>query len=99
MTEHNSEWVEEIFEKYNDSDFFKFKKIENPEHPRADICAFLILDRLFPGNGDIVAGADHDIIYLEPELFEVAKVATEEDLVRLIRCGVIIQDGYFAMFV
>lgn len=99
MTERDSEWVEEIFEKYKDSDFLEFKKIENPEHPRADICAFLILDRLSPGNGDIVAGADHDIIYLDGDLDDIAKVATEEDLLRLIRCGVIVQDGYFAMYV
>ena len=99
MTERDSEWLEEMFEKYED-DYLEFEKVENPEHHRPDICAFIFLDKLVPGKGDIIAGAGHDIVHLEPSnIEELAKVATEEDILKLRRCGIHLEDGYLAMYV
>ena len=41
-----------------------------------------------PPGTDMVTAAEHDEIYLGVDCEELAKVATEEDLLDLIRCGV-----------
>lgn len=59
---------------------------------RRDLCAMIILDRLLtlPANrsGNMVVHAEHDEFWLDIELVALAKVATEELLLNLIRCGV-----------
>lgn len=92
--------IHELFNKY-DSDHLKFDRVENKLHHRADICAFLLLDKLLPSNSDMVSASDHDIIYLDADLEELAKVATEDDILMLIRCGVHydIETDSLAMFV
>lgn len=57
-------------------------------HKRPDINAFLLLDKLLPGTGDIVSCAEHDEIFLNVNLEELAKVIAEKEVVELIRCGV-----------
>ena len=47
---------------------------------RSDLCAFILLDKLLPGSDSyIVAAAEHNKIFLDVDLDELAKVATEED--------------------
>jgi hypothetical protein len=65
-----------------------FDRIENPPTARPDLCAFLLLDRLVPGSGDIVTSAEHDEIFLTTDCDELAKAATEADILTLVRCGV-----------
>lgn len=77
----------ELFDKY-DSDYLKFDRVENKLHHRSDICAFLLLDKLLPNKNDMVSAAEHDEIFLDADLEELAKVATEDDILMLIRCGV-----------
>lgn len=64
-----------------------------------DLAAFLILHRLLPGTDDILSAAEHDIIYLSIDIDELCKVATEQDVVDLRNCHVMIQDDSLAMFV
>lgn len=73
-----------------DKEFLKFDRIENPLHPRPDICAFLKLHELVPAHPDrdMVAAAEHDEIYLEVDAEALAAVATQEDIIYLHRCGV-----------
>ena len=60
---------------------------------RKDLCAFLILDRLMPNNSrDIVEAAEHDMIYLDADLDELAQVATANDIMALQACGVMYSD-------
>lgn len=85
----------------HDNEFLKFDRIANPLHPRPDLCAFLLLDRLSPHPGrDIVVSASHDEFYLDVSTDEIAAVATEEDVVTLIRCGLRYDRGNdsFCMF-
>jgi len=79
----------EVFEKYND-DYLKFQDVEDPRHIRADMCAFLLLDELVPPKKSsyMVAGAEHDEIYLQVDCSLLADKATEEDIRNLVRCGV-----------
>ena len=79
--------TQEQYEKYDD-EFLKFDRVQNKLSQRADLHAFILLDSLFPNNHDIVSGAQHDEIWLDVSPEELAKVATEDQIIELIRCGV-----------
>lgn len=83
-----TEQLKNIFETYND-DHGKFERVQNPVHARPDLCAFLTLDRLCPSPGrDMVTAAGHDEIFLGIDVDALARVATEDDVLLLTRCGV-----------
>ena len=65
---------------------------------RRDLRAFTLLDKLVPGMMDIVSAAEHDIIYLDTSVEELAKVASEEDIAILAQCGVMCDDDGLSMF-
>ena len=91
--------LEKVFEDKSDDEILEFTRVANKLHPRRDICAFLLLDKLVPQvEIDIVSGADHDEIYLETDVDDLAKVATEEDITTLLRCGVRLDDDGLMMF-
>lgn len=89
-----------VFNKFK-NEFLVFERIENPPHRRPDLCAFLLLDRLVPGTTDMVSSAEHDEIWLDTDCDELAAVATEDDILFLVRCGVRYDDDIesLAMFV
>lgn len=90
--------LEETFEKYED-EYLEFDRVKNKLHPRPDLCAFLLLDKLLPNDGcDMVCGAGHDEIYLDADTDKLAEVATEEDILTLTRCGVRYETDGLAMF-
>lgn len=101
MTENQ---LEEIFEKYED-EFCEFDRIDDPKHCRSDICAMLMIDEIqsrsdFSDNqGKMISWAGHDVIYLDVNVEEFSKVVTKKELIDLIRCGIRLEDGNFAMFV
>jgi hypothetical protein len=70
------------------SEYNRFERIADPPSPRPDICAFLLLDRLVPGRRDIVSWAGCDGIVLGVDPGRLAEVATAEDVLYLVRCGV-----------
>jgi len=90
--------LEEVFESFDD-DFLKFEKVESKLNPRADLCAFLLLDKLIPGTADMVSGGEHDGIWLDTDCDKLAEIATEADILTLVRCGVRYEDDSLAMFV
>lgn len=79
--------LEALFEKHSD-EYVQFERIEKPLHPRPDICAFIRLHELVPGNGDMVCASEHDEFFLDVSPDALAAVATEEDVIMLHRCGV-----------
>jgi len=79
--------VKEIFEK-NNAEFLKFGNVQNKLSQRADLHAFMLLDALLPGDQDMVSAADHEEIWLDVGIEDLAAVATEAQIVELIRCGV-----------
>jgi hypothetical protein len=87
-----------MFNEFED-EFLKFDLVKEKFSSRPDIHAFILLDRLLPGTRDMVAGADHDEIYLGIEPEELLKVATKEQLQDLHRCGVRHADNVLCMFV
>ncbi len=80
--------IQELFKKYED-EFLQFTKVEKPRHKRHDINAMLLLAELLPNDtGSMVNWAEHDEIGLEADLVELAKVATDEQILELVRSGV-----------
>jgi hypothetical protein len=75
------------YNKYQD-EFLKFDRVQNKASNRADLHAFILLDKLVPGKRDIVCSAEHDEIWLDVSPEDLSKVATEEQIIELIRCGV-----------
>ena len=85
----NVKELEELFGERNDGEFLEFDRIELKRSSSPDLHAFKLLERLVDINGDIVCAAEHDTIYLGVSVSELAKVITEQDIIDLIRCGVI----------
>ena len=72
----------------NGNEFLEFKKIKNPPSKRPDLCAFILLDKLLPGTDKIVSASEHDEIWLATDCDKLHEVATDEDLLYLIHCGI-----------
>ncbi len=84
----NREEMVALFEQHED-DYGEFENVKDPPSSRPDLCAFILLDRLIPGQTDgIVSAAEHDEIFLDVDLDALAEVVTEENIADLARCGV-----------
>lgn len=71
-----------------DDEFLKFDRVKIKFSERPDVHAFILLDKLMPKPGhDMVAAAEHDVIYLDVDAEELNKVLTDEQVVELSRCG------------
>lgn len=77
----------EQYDTYHD-EYLKFDRVQNKTSNRADLHAFMLLDKLVPGKCDIVSAASHDEIWMGVSPDDLSKVATEEQIIELIRCGV-----------
>src|SRR5580765_7499111 len=83
----SSEALHELFED-TDDEYGKFELIplERRRSNRPDLHAFLMLDELFPGTGDIIGGAEHDEYYLDID-GEQLSTLTRDQVIELQRCG------------
>ena len=93
--------IKEVFYKYDDC-YLEFDMVGDKLSKRPDLCAFMLIDSLLPDSCcDIVSAAEHDEIYLDVDIDVLAKLATEEDIQTLVRCGVRYDEGYgcLCMFV
>lgn len=79
--------LKKMFEATGD-DYLDFDKVENPLSKRADLHAFMVLDKLVPESGDLISASEHDEFYLSVDCKELEKVATLEIVRDLSRCGV-----------
>lgn len=79
------------FKKYDD-EYIQFENVEKKRSRRPDLHAFIVLDELLPGDGDIVCAAEHDQFFLDIDIEALARVATEEIVLDLVRCGVILDE-------
>lgn len=89
----------EQYEKHED-EYLEFDRVQNKTSRRRDIHAFNLLDKLVPGEGDIVGGARGGEIWLDVDPQDLAAVATDDQIIELIRCGVRYDaNGNLSMFV
>lgn len=93
-----TEELRTLFEKHNDK-FLEDGDLIPGTIKRRDIRAFILLDKLVPGTRDMVRAAEHDEIWLGVSEEELAAVATEENVIELIRCGIRLDDNGLCMFV
>ena len=77
----------DLFERH-EGEFIKFDRVTTKRSNRRDLHAFIRLDELVPGDRCVISGAEHDEIWIEVSIPALAKVATEADIIELIRCGV-----------
>jgi len=83
-----SEEIEALFEKH-DEEYLEFDRVAEKKSKRADLHAFLLLDKILPeSTHDIVSGATHDEIWLDCEDEQLEACLTEELIIELVRCGV-----------
>jgi hypothetical protein len=82
--------MRELF-KAHESEFLKFHNVIGQRRlsERPDLCAFLLLNQLCPGSADIVGDAQHDIIHLSADPDKLMATASPDDILTLVRCGVI----------
>jgi len=71
-----------------ESEHLEFDRIECPASKRPDLCAFMKLDSLLGGERDLISAAEHDEIWLDVDIDRLNEVATHDDIIFLIRCGV-----------
>jgi hypothetical protein len=81
------ERLEKILHEDEAREYLKFQLVLDKLSGRADLHAFLLLDRLCPGSADIVSCAEHDEFYLSVEPAELEDAASDAQLVELRRCG------------
>lgn len=87
------------FDKYED-EYIQFQNVANKRSRRPDMHAFIVLDELLPGDGkgDLVSAAEHDQFFLDIEPEALARVATEEIILDLVRCGVSFDEENESLF-
>ena len=95
--------LEAKFSAANDEEYIQFDRVKNKRSARADLHAFLLLDELQPhiagdGNGDMVSAAEHDEFYLCIDTEKLAEVITDEQIIELVRCGVMYSEASLMMF-
>lgn len=84
-----------------DHEYHSFSKRNMSQFPtrRSDLYVFCLIDYLIPSSYDMVSAAKHDEIFLGVDLDELAAVATKENIIDLIRCGIRCDSGCLTMFV
>ncbi len=89
-----------LWNKYVGEEFCKFENIEERLSTRRDMHAMIILDKVLPGNNNMIAASGHDEVWLCIACEDLAEVITEEDILNLVRCGVMLDsDEGLKMFV
>lgn len=94
--------VQALFEQYYGDEHGRFDRVVNPPHPRPDIAALILLDRLVPDPGrKMISSAGHkQVMWLNISPEKLA-AATEDDILTLVRCGVVFdrKSGGLVMYV
>lgn len=85
------------FEELSDKEFLEFDRIKNPPSRYRDMSGFLLLESICPPRKsgiDIIGWAGHDIAGLDVSTERLAKVATRDDVIYLLRCGISYDSGH-----
>lgn len=80
--------LHERFEQFRD-DFLNFEDVENRLSNRPDLHAFLLLDKIIPGDRALVSAAYNDEIYLDVTGEDLEKVGiTDDQIQELVLSGI-----------
>lgn len=90
---------ENPFDKYSD-EYLHFERVEKKRSNRPDMHAFLLLNQIVPGTRDMISAAEHDEIYLSIDVDDLLAIASDAQILELVRCGVRLDEEYgLCMFV
>lgn len=85
-------------------EFGKFERIKNPPSAHRDLCAMLILSKFMTNpRTSVINCADSGnaegcgFIIFEPSIHDIETMATEEQVIDLIRCGCRYNSEYDAL--
>ena len=88
----------------NSNEFGKFERIKNPPSTHRDLHAMHILSQFMTKHGISVINCtgpsnetDTGLIVFEPSIRDVEAMATEEQVIDLVRCGVRYNHEYDAL--
>jgi hypothetical protein len=76
-----------LFEKYSEESNRGFEDVAHKFSTRPDIHVFILLNDLLPGRHDMVDCAEHDEIWLDVDVDQLAGVITEQQIADLVACG------------
>lgn len=85
------ESINKRWERLASNEYLLFSEIKEKFSHRADVHAFILLDRLFPAQKgkqfDLISATEHDEIYLDISTEQIEKLS-DEKIIELSRCGV-----------
>lgn len=90
------DYIDDLLE--NSDEAQKFERIVDKFSNRADLHAFILLDKLLPNNHNIIGSARHKEIFIDIDMKKLAAVITKEQVVDLIRCGVSYDSHYGCLY-
>ena len=93
----NEDALRDFYNAHSD-EYHKFENVKEKCCTRPDLNAFMLLHDLIPGTEHIIGGSEHDEFYINIEVSDLLKVATEEQLLDLYRCGVRVGEYGLEMF-
>lgn len=87
--------LSEMFGKHKD-DHGGFNLVENKLSNRQDLHAFLLLEKLCPFSHSkrIIGSPSDDEIYLSIDCDELEEAITDEQVLELVRCGIMYDEQY-----
>ena len=95
-----AEEVIAFLEEHSRKEYLKFDRVEDPISKRPDLHGFYLLDKIVPGDSDIVSGAEHDVAFVDVSAEALAEAnVTEAQLIDLLRCGVSYSDEYDCLII
>ncbi len=67
------------YETLSETDFLEFDRVppERRLSNRPDLCAFMLLDRLVPGNRDLIGCAEHDEFWISVDVDDLDAAVTD----------------------
>lgn len=87
------DYIIELFKKYQEEYYLKTNQWAMP----SDLFAFNLLHRIHPTMKSIIAGAEHDQIWLSTSLEDLVD-STPGDIMTLVKCGVMYDEETESLF-
>lgn len=81
--------LRKLFYEYGETDEpHKFERVPVKFSNRSDLHGLILLDKIMPDGHTIISAAEHDEIYFDFDIEELAKVITKDQILELVRCGI-----------
>ena len=89
--------IKKIMEEVND-EMCKFEKVVTKFSNRADLHAFILLDKILPNSTDIISATAYKSIFIDIDIKKLEKVISYDQIVELVRCGICYESDYDCLY-